>query len=130
MAKKIINEGGYKVKDKTARKTVVGKLSVASRGYAFLIPNNKAEDEEDVYISAEDLNGALNGDTVEVALTKSFNSDRSREGFVIEILEHANNTIVGTFSQGNSISFVIPDDARIKEHVLVDSTMANGAVTG
>ena len=36
MAKKIINEGGYKVKDKTARKTVVGKLSVASRGYAFL----------------------------------------------------------------------------------------------
>lgn len=130
MARKFIEEAGHKVKDKTARKTVFGKLNVTNRGFAFLIPDNKAEDEEDVYISAGNLNSALNGDVVEAALVKAITPGRSREGVVVRIVEHANKVIVGTFAASNRFGFVVPDDPKLKQDIFISGDCVGDAKTG
>lgn len=49
---------------------VVGRLQCHQRGFGFLIPENK--ELRDVFISAQDMNGALHGDKVVARLiTKS-----------------------------------------------------------
>lgn len=130
MARKFFSEAGHKVKDKTARKTVFGKLSVSNRGFAFLVPENKGEDEEDIYISSGNLNSALNGDVVEAALVKAVTPGRSREGVVVRIVEHANKVIVGTFAASNKFGFVVPDDPKLKQDIFISGDDINGAITG
>lgn len=130
MARRFIEEAGHKVKDKTARKTVFGKLSVTNRGFAFLVPENKEVDEEDVYISAGNLNNALNGDVVEAALVKAITPGRSREGVVVRVVEHANKIIVGTFAASNKFGFVVPDDPKLKQDIFIGGDYIGDAKTG
>src|SRR5690606_41026780 len=58
---------------------LVGRLQGHPKGFGFLIPDNK--DEEDIFISAENMEGAMHNDRVMVRLlTRKSNGDKSREG--------------------------------------------------
>ena len=95
--------------------TVVGKLSVNVKGFGFVTPD---EGGKDIFVAAEDLNGAFNGDSVKVRITAQYNS--RREGRVIEILERANEKIVGTLTRlGKKKIAVKPDDKRITEEIVL-----------
>lgn len=106
---------------------IVGKIEGNERGFGFLIPDDKTK--EDVYIPAEDMNGALHGDKVVVRITSRYLPGKKEEGEVIRILERANETIVGTFESSKNFGFVIPDDTRIAYDVFVSKTDFNGAKT-
>lgn len=106
---------------------IVGKLQGNPKGFGFLLPEDK--DCSDVFISPNDLNGALHGDKVIVRLNKKSNIDRKPEGEVIRILERANEKIVGTFEKNKNFGFVIPDDQRISMDVFVPKSEINSAKT-
>lgn len=80
-------------------------------GYAFFISKN--DSQSDVYISAEDLNGAMSNDIVEVSIFGRAGGDRPR-GRVEKILERHFTTIVGRL------------DARGDHFVLKDLSYAWG----
>ncbi|OEF99721.1 ribonuclease R [Vulcanibacillus modesticaldus] len=106
---------------------VKGKLQGHPKGFGFVIPEEKGE--PDVYIHANDINGAMNGDLVLVRLSKKASGARP-EGEIIRILKRANKEIVGTFTEGEYYGFVVPDDKRIYQDIFIPKSKINGAVAG
>jgi ribonuclease R len=107
---------------------IVGTLEGHPGGYAFLIA--ESQDEEDVYISRENTNGALHGDRVIVRPKIRVKGDAKREGEVIRILRRAKKKVVGTLEKGKNFSFVIPDDKRFFYDIYVPRENTSGAKTG
>lgn len=97
---------------------LLGRIQGNPRGFAFFIPDD--QDEGDVFIPAENLNGAMHNDRVMVwASTDKYSINRSREGEVYKVLARANTTIVGTFERDRNFGFVIPDDPRISDDIFI-----------
>lgn len=107
---------------------IVGTLQGNRRGYGFLIPDNQELD--DVFLSADDLNGALHGDKIIVRITLEGPNSKNREGEVIRILDRANKTLVGLFESSKNFAFVIPTDTRISKDVFIAKSDTNGAKDG
>ena len=112
-----------------------GKLQVNSRGRIKLMPGNiktgkymgtqrdfgfvRIEgEEEDIYIAGGRQKGAVDGDTVRVAIESPKNG-RKREGTVTEILERGNGVIVGTYSKSKSFGFVIADNQKFGKDIYI-----------
>ncbi len=105
----------------------VGKLQCHQRGFGFLIPENK--ELKDVFVSAQDMNGALHGDKVIVRLITKSSEGRRQEGEVIRILERVNKTIVGVYENSKNFGFVVPSDTRINMDIFIPKSEINGAKT-
>lgn len=97
-----------------------GRLQGNARGFGFLIPEGG---QEDIFIPADRMGGALHGDTLFVRIT---NAER-REGEVVRVLVHANDVIVGTFEQDGSATYVVPDEKRICMDIYVPRENRGGA---
>lgn len=113
----------YGIPDKMG--LVIGVIEGHPKGYGFLVSDNK--EKRDLFISHTDLSGAMNGDRVIAKITESYTYDKNPEGMVIKILERANKTIIGTFSQSRNFGFVIPDDRKLSCDVFVSKNDFNGA---
>lgn len=94
-----------------------GTLQSHAKGFAFLIPEDR--EMADVYIHANDLKGAMNGDTVLVRITSKSPAAGRLEGEVARIVRRANTQIVGEFQNHESYGFVIPDDKRITKDIFI-----------
>jgi ribonuclease R len=105
---------------------IIGIIEGHQKGYGFLISDNK--DKRDLFISSTDLSGAMNGDRVIAKITEIHAYDKNPEGMVIRILERANKTVIGTFSQSRNFGFVIPDDRKLSCDVFVSKSDFNGAM--
>lgn len=123
-----------------------GKLQVNSKGRIKIMPDNiktgkymgtqrdfgfvRIEGEEDdVYVAGNKSKGAVDGDTVRVAIEKPKNG-RKREGTVTEIIERGNGVIVGTYSSSKSFGFVIADNQKFGKDIYIAKADSKGAVTG
>lgn len=105
-----------------------GRLQTHPKGFGFLIPDDK--DHPDVYIHANDMMSAMNGDTVLVRVTSKGSAGGKLEGEVVRIVTRANTEVVGTFQSFESYGFVIPDDKRIVKDIFVPQEVMKGAVEG
>ncbi|SJZ41264.1 ribonuclease R [Selenihalanaerobacter shriftii] len=106
---------------------VVGRLERHSKGFGFLIPDDI--EKEDVYISAGDINGAMNNDRIIVRIKGTENGKRL-SGEIIRILERTNKTIVGDFEASQNFGFVVADDSHIHYDIFVPKKETNGASQG
>lgn len=106
---------------------IKGRIQGNAKGFAFLIPEK--EGEEDVYIHAIDLKGAMHGDQVLVRINGAAFGKRP-EGEVVRILKRANPRLVGTYQDSGFFGFVIPDDQRIPSDIFIPKEMSMGAVSG
>jgi len=119
----VTKKGKYATPEKLG--FLVGRLQGNAKGFGFLIPDNN--EEEDVYIAAENMEGAMHNDRVMVRLLPNRgNGMRSREGEVVRILERANKTVVGLFEKDKHFGFVIPDDSRIAFDIYIPQEEAKG----
>ncbi len=105
-----------------------GRLQAHPKGFGFLIPEEKGH--PDVYIHANDLHGAMNGDTILVRISSKGAAGGKLEGEVVRIVARANEQIVGTFRHYDSYGFVVPDDKRIVRDIFVPKHAFMGAVDG
>ncbi|NBC73392.1 ribonuclease R, partial [Paenibacillus sacheonensis] len=107
---------------------VRGRIQAHAKGFAFLLPEDKAHG--DVYIGANDLKSAMNGDIVLVRITSRSAAGGRMEGEVVRIAERAVTQIVGTFQNHEVYGFVLPDDKRINRDIFIPQGQFHGAVTG
>ena len=70
---------------------ILGKVQIVSGGYGFVSSESV---KQDIFVSQNNLNHALDGDTVKVYLY-AHKKTKGLEGEVMEILERARETFVG-----------------------------------
>ena len=107
---------------------VDGRFQLTSKGFGFVIPDNKGE-RPDVFIPPRALNGARNNDRV-LARVNNDTHGKKPEGEILRIITHANNKVVGIFHQTGDFAFVTPDDKRIGQDVYVMRRDFNNAKDG
>jgi ribonuclease R len=123
---------------------VSGRILFRQSGAATLIPDaNPATPVMEGYpVSSEDTAVAMHGDTVLARIKEQSNrpfKGRGRGGAsqkadpnqkpnvrVIRILKRAHEKIPGTLERGRHASFVIPDDPRITQDILVPDPQNSG----
>ncbi|HHY42627.1 MAG TPA: ribonuclease R [Thermoanaerobacterales bacterium] len=118
--------GRYGVPEKM--NLIIGQLEGHPGGYGFLLPENPELD--DIYVSREDMNGAMHGDMVLVRPKVPAKGSSKAEGEVVRILKRSHKTVVGTVERGKQYSFVVPDDKRIFYDLYVPKEKTNGAKNG
>ncbi|NLZ49038.1 MAG: ribonuclease R [Clostridiales bacterium] len=106
---------------------IKGKFQGHQKGYGFVIPY---EDSPDIFIPANNVNGAMNGDIVIAKILKENEEKKKAEGEIVRILERANKTIVGVYEDSRNFGFVVADDKRIYHDIFIPKAEKNGAKTG
>ena len=106
---------------------LLGIISRHPKGFGFLMIENSEED--DVFIPASGLNGAMNGDRVIVRIKREATEKSRAEGEVIRILTRKVQRVVGTFESSRHFGFVVPDDKRFGSDIFVSKDNFNGART-
>ena len=103
-----------------------GKLQTNAKGFGFLITENL---DEDIYISKNNLNFALNGDEVIVRRYKDSSGDKP-EGKVLAIVKRVNTKFVGVFQNKKDFGFVITDESKKAMDIYIPKKKINGAKNG
>ncbi|MDY6231254.1 ribonuclease R [Peptostreptococcus porci] len=118
-----INKKG-KVGSLKSYSMVKGRYGFTRKTFGFV---TSEKDNSDIYIDSDDRNGAFDGDTVLVKITKEPTGRMNKEGVVIKILERANREIVGLFHENNSFGFVIPDNKKFDNDIFIPKKYFSGA---
>ncbi len=108
---------------------ITGRLEVTQRGAGFVIPEEGSEITEDIYISSDNLNTGLNGDTVKVNLFARRSGSRV-EGEVVEVIKRKREEFVGVVELGHNYAFVSPDDKRVPIDIFIPEGKINKARNG
>lgn len=103
-----------------------GKLQTNAKGFGFLITENL---DEDIYISKNNLNFALNGDEVIVRRYKDSSGDKP-EGKVLAIVKRVNTKFVGIFQNKKDFGFVITDESKMAMDIYIPKKKINGTKNG
>lgn len=98
-----------------------------SRGFGFV---ETGEDEEDIFIPADDTGTALHGDRVQVLVGRDEKQGRRREGTVVKVLERGTKEIVGTFQREADYGFVLCDNQKFSKDVYISPKNSIGIRDG
>jgi ribonuclease R len=105
---------------------VKGKVQGHPDGFGFVIPEDGSAD---LVLSAKEMNKVLHGDTVMVRVAGMDRKGR-REAKIVEVLEYANQRVVGRLFVDHGIQFVVAENRRISQDILVAPGGAGGAKSG
>ena len=92
-----------------------GRVIAHPDGFGFLVPD---EGGDDIFLSARQMRQLLHGDRAVVHVSGVDRRGR-KEGAVVEVLERANQEIVGRLFIESGIAFLVPDNKRINQDVLI-----------
>ena len=113
---------------KGAAKRMTGTYRANAKGFGFVVVSPESPD---IYIPEEEVNGAFDGDEVEVVITREAKGP-SREGKIVRIVARGITRIVGLYEKraDKNYGFVIPDNQKILKDVFVPAEKSRGAVNG
>lgn len=137
-----VKRGRYTV---SARENLVsGTLSCHRDGYGFLLPDDRTQFKDDIFIPARNMEDALHEDRVLVRVAAkryprrrhSGRRDRGEEernrleGTVVRVLERRRPTVVGRYHEHIRFPYVEPLDNRILYDIRIPYHAAKGAKEG
>jgi len=94
---------------------VRGRVQGHPDGFGFLIPD---DDGPDIALGPREMQKVLHGDRAMVRRTGTDRRGRP-EGKIVEVLERRNTKVVGRFHNEHGALFVVPEDRRIAQDILV-----------
>ena len=119
---------------KKRRNYIIGRLQTHKKGFGFVVPEEVTDlnhiNIADIYIAAESLHGAMNGDKVEVDLIPEYLWGNSPEGIIVNVLDRNFTEVVGTFDKSKKFGFVIPDDRKLRDDIFIPKKYTSGAKNG
>ena len=110
-------------KDKKKQK-IEGVFRANEKGYGFVEIENQ---EQDLFIPAKNVNGALNGDTVRVSIIKPKEGNRKAEAKIIKIVKRERDSLVGIFQANKNFGFVVPDDKKFGTDIFIPKNKCKNA---
>jgi len=125
MSKK--GKGKEKYNSKSSERIyITGTVDMTRMGYGFISSDDM---EDDVFVSAKNLNTALHGDKVKVWLYAKRKGARP-EGEVVEIIERWRTSFVGTVEIMPNFAFLMPDNKNMPFDLYIPIAKLNGAKQG
>ena len=103
-----------------------GILRINKKGFGFVEVQNE---DEDIFISRDSINGALESDEVIAEITE-VKEDLKREGRIVKIIKRGLSRVVGTIFFKKGIGHVIPDDPKLNVFIEIPKKKNNGSVDG
>ncbi len=98
-------------------------------GHGWVRPDGSAGKDNDVLLPHHQMRTIIHGDYVLVQPTGVDKKGR-KEGRLVRILEERNNQIVGRLFLENGYAYVVPDDSRISQDILIPDDQKLGARMG
>ena len=95
-------------------------------GFGFVAPEDGGDD---LFLSPKEMHRVLHGDRVLVRVA-GFDRRGRREGKIVEVLEHVNQFVVGRYYVEGGLGFLIAENRRFNQDILVPIEFANGAQHG
>ena len=92
-----------------------GRIQGHPDGYGFLIPDDRSAD---IFLDQHQMAKVLHGDRALVRLTGVDRKGRP-EGSIVEVIERANTRVVGRMLVEHGLVFVVPENKRIAQDILV-----------
>jgi ribonuclease R len=94
---------------------ILGRISGHRDGFGFLVPDDGSDD---LFMSPAQMRLVFDGDR---ALARVSGLDRRgrREGVIVEVVSRAHESIVGRYFEEGGIGFVVADNPKIQQEVLV-----------
>ena len=105
---------------------IKGKVQGHPDGFGFLVPEDGSTD---LVLSAKEMHKALHGDTVMARVSGTDRRGR-REASIVEVLEHGTTRLVGRLYEEHGIQFVVAENRRISQDILVAPGAGGGARAG
>ncbi|CAH0541647.1 ribonuclease R [Vibrio marisflavi] len=106
----------YAVPDKL--EMIKGHVIGHKDGYGWVRPEGKTNKEDDILLPHHQMRSVLHGDLVMVQPAGTDKRGR-KEGRLIRVLEEHNTQIVGRFFLEGGYAYVVPDDSRISQDILI-----------
>ncbi|WP_203142456.1 ribonuclease R [Marinobacter mangrovi] len=94
---------------------ISGRVQGHREGFGFLVPDDGSSD---LFLSAREMRQVIHGDRVAARVDQVDDRGR-REGRIVEVLERRSQQIVGRLFRESGISFVVPENPRINQDVMV-----------
>ncbi len=116
-------------------KLLVGTLDCNPRGFGFVVPIKEGI-SPDVYVDEENMATAMHGDIVVVRLPEPVRGRRGKRkrksgsGQIVNVLQRANETLIGMFERSRKLCYVVPDNSRLFKDVYVSEEDSGGAKPG
>ncbi len=122
---------------------VSGVLTCHRDGYGFVIPDDRTQYKEDIFIPARNMEDALHEDRVLVKVAQKQTQQRHRgrrriheeekprlEGAVVRVLERRRSTFVASYHEHIRFPFVTPLDTRVIYDIRIPFHAGRGAKEG
>src|SRR6185312_9346734 len=105
---------------------IKGRVIGHPDGFGFLKPD---DGRDDLFLGPKEMHKALHGDTVLARVTGVDRRGRL-EGHIVEVLERANRKVVGRLFIEHGVAFVIAENKRINQDILVAPESLKDAKAG
>ncbi len=105
---------------------VCGRVSGHRDGFGFLIPDDGSDD---LFLSPAQMRLVFDGDRC-LARVAGLDRRGRREGAIVEVISRAHESIVGRYHIESDVGFVVPDNPKIQQEVLVTPGRALDAKPG
>jgi ribonuclease R len=104
---------------------VKGRVIGHPDGFGFLKPDSG----EDLFLGPKQMHKALHGDIVLARVTGTDRRGRM-EGSIVEVLERANSKVVGRIYIEQGVAFLIAENKRINQDILITPDSLKGVKAG
>ena len=105
---------------------IAGTVMGHPDGYGFLRPDHG---DEDLYLSVKEMRSLLHGDRAVVRI-RGYDRKGRAEGALVEVLDRANQRIVGRFYLEDKVGYVVPDNKRIHQDIFIPRENRGKAQSG
>jgi len=105
---------------------ISGRVIGHPDGFGFLKPD---DGDEDLFLSPRQMRALLHGDRA-VVRVKGVDRRGRKEAAFVKILERNTHTVVGRLHIDNGVNFVVPDNKRIAQDIMIADAQLGEALDG
>ena len=121
-------EKGHSKASMQKERTLKGVYSKAKKGFGFVSLSEKELD--DIYIPKGSEGNTLDGDTVQILITKEKQGDSSAEGKIVKVMKRAVTEVLGLVKERREGLFLFPDNPKLPSPFYIQPGKAGGALPG
>ena len=121
-------EKGHSKASMQKERTLKGVYSKAKKGFGFVSLSEKELD--DIYIPKGSEGNAMDGDTVQILITKEKQGDSSAEGKIVKVMKRAVTEVLGLVKERREGLFLFPDNQKLPSPFYIQPGKAGGALPG